>query len=235
MKTTSIIVLAIGLTLASAAGATAQAVDSKVYLDLNVAGQTHPVTIATTSTFSLFGDTGRTSFSQRVDQGLMFDGSAGYFVRPNFSVGVAVSVFTVSPISAVSVATPDPIAFNSFSVLGASPKLRHTEMGTHINVAYHLRIGDKTAVAIFGGPSIVRLSKEIASASAVNGTTQAAIATQTGTGTGAHGGVDVSYFFKPRLGAGIMVRYMRATVDLPVASGVEVGGAQGGIGLRFRF
>ena len=76
---------------------------------------------------------------------------------------------------------------------------------------------------------------EIASGNVVNGTPQIAIATQTGSGVGAHGGLDVNYLFSPRLGAGVFVRYLRAQVDLPAASGVKVGGFQGGLGLRLRF
>jgi hypothetical protein len=49
-----------------------------------------------------------------------------------------------------------------------------------------------------------------------------------------HGGLDVNYFFTSRLGAGLFVRYLRAQVDLPAASGVKAGGFQGGLGLRVR-
>jgi hypothetical protein len=235
MTTTSIIVLATGLTLAGAAAAAAQTIDPKGYIDLNIAGQTASATIATSSTFSLYGETGATSFSQTVGKGLLFDGGAGYFIRKNFAVGVAVSLFTRSPAASISIATPDPIAFNSFQVLSASPKLKHTELGTHIKLAYLMRLNDKTEVAIFAGPSLVRLSKEIASTGVVNGAAQIAVATQTATALGAHGGLDFNYLLTPRLGGGVFVRYLRATVDLPSASGVKVGGFQGGLGLRVRF
>jgi hypothetical protein len=90
-------------------------------------------------------------------------------------------------------------------------------------------------VVISTGPSFVRLSKEIANGNVVNGTAQIAVATQTGTTVGAHVGLDVNYLFTSRLGAGVFVRYLRAQVDLPAASGVKVGGFQGGLGLRVRF
>jgi opacity protein-like surface antigen len=235
MTTTRMIVLASGLTLASAGGAAAQAVDSKGYVDVNIAGQTQSITLATSSTFSLFGETGATNSSQTVGKGLVFDGGAGFFVRQNFGIGVMVSMFTRSPEGTVSVATPDPIAFNSFSVLSASPKLKQTELTTHIKLAYLLRVNDKTEVGISAGPSFVRLTKEIASGNVVNGTPQIAIATQSGTGFGAHGGLDVNYLFTSQLGVGVFVRYVRAQVDLPAASGIKVGGFQGGLGLRVRF
>jgi len=67
----------------------------------------------------------------------VFDGGAGYFVRKDFSIGVAVSMFSRAPEGSVSVTTPDPIAFNSFAVLAASPRLRQTELGAHVKLAYH--------------------------------------------------------------------------------------------------
>jgi len=235
MKTTRIIVSAICLSLAGAAGAAAQPTEPQGYLDVNIAGQTQSTTVSTSSTFSLFGETGATSSSQTVGQGLMFDAGAGYHVRKDFTIGVAVSRFTRAPEGTVLVTAPDPIAFNSFSVLSASPKLRQTELATSVKLAYLLRVNDSTEVAIFAGPSFVRLSKEIATGNVVNGAPQIAIASQTGTGIGAYGGLDVNYLFTPWLGTGVFVRYLRAQVDLPAASDLKVGGFQGGLGLRVRF
>ena len=235
MTITRIIVFAICLTVADAAAAAAQPVDPKAYLDVNIAGQTQSTTVSTSSTFSLFGETGATSSSQTVGQGLMFDAGAGYHVRKDFTIGVAVSRFTRAPDGTVLVTTPDPIAFNSFSVLSATPKLRQTELATSVKLAYLARVSDTMEVSISGGPSFVRLSKEIATGSVVNGAPQIAIASQTGTGIGAFGGLDVNYLFTPRLGTGVFVRYLRAQVDLPAASDLKVGGFQGGLGLRVRF
>lgn len=235
MKTTSIIVLAAGLALCRAAGAAAQTADPKIYVDVNIAGQTQSVTITTSSVFSLYGEQGATSTSQTVGKGLLFDVGAGYRVRENLAVGAAVSMFTRSPAGTASVTLPDPIAFNSFTTLAASPQLTQTELGTHLKVVYFLRVNDKTDVAISAGPSFVHLSKEIAIASVVNGAAQISIATQTGTGAGVHGGLELNHLFTPRLGGGIFARYVLAQVNLPAASGVTVGGFQGGLGLRVRF
>lgn len=235
MRTASLIVLAISLTLARAPGVTAQTVDPKAYVDVNVGGQTQSNTFATSSTFSLFGETGSTSSSQTVGKGLMFDAGGGYFVRKDFAVGVMVCMFTRAPEGTVSVATPDPVAFNSFTVLTSSPKLKHTELATSIKLAYRVRVNDAVDVVISAGPSFVRLSKEIATGSVVNGAPQITIATQTGNAIGGHGGLDVNYLFTRSVGAGLFVRYLRAQVDLPAAAGVKVGGFQGGLGLRFHF
>jgi hypothetical protein len=61
------------------------------------------------------------------------------------------------------------------------------------------------------------------------------VETQTATAVGVNAGVDLNYFFMPRFGGGVFVRYVGAQADLPAASGVGVGGFQGGLGLRVRF
>jgi hypothetical protein len=235
MNTTRILAVAVSLTLAVGGRAAAQSADPRAAVDVNIGGQTQSVTVASSSTFSLFGETGRTNVSQTVGRGLLFDAGAGYAVRKDFVVGVAVSVFSRAPAADVSIAVPDPIAFNSFSIVAQSPTLRQTEIGTHIRLAYRRPLTGRAAVDLFAGPSIVRLSKGVATATIVNGAPQITSATQAGTGFGANGGVDVTYRFMPGVGAGVFVRYVRAEVDLPAASGVKVGGFQGGLGLRLRF
>jgi ABC-type glycerol-3-phosphate transport system substrate-binding protein len=235
MTTTRIIVLAAGLALFGASGASAQTEDPKVYGDLNIAGQTQSVTIATSSTFPLYGESGGTSSSVTVGRGLVFDAGAGYFVRKHLAVGIAVSLFTRSPTGTAFVTLPDPIAYNSFTTLAAAPKLAQTELGTHLKLVYVYPINDKLNVAISAGPSIVRVDKEIATASVVNGAAQITVASQTGTAIGGNGGLDLNYFFSPRIGGGLFVRYILGEVNLPAASSVKVGGFQGGLGLRVRF
>ena len=235
MKTTSIIVLATGLTLAGASGAIAQTVEPKAYVDLNIGGRTQSVTIATSSTFTLFGESGAANSSSTAGKAVGPDGGVGFFLRKNLAIGVGVAVFTRSPTGTVSITTPDPIAFNSFTTVASSPTLTTKEFGTHFKVVYLLPVNDKMDVTIAGGPSFMRLSRDIATASVVNGAPQIAVETQTGSTLGVHGSVDVNYLFTRRLGAGIFVRYILAQVDLPAASGVSVGGFQAGLGLRVRF
>ncbi len=235
MKTTRLIVLATSLIFAGAAAATAQTPNPKAYAELNVAGQTSSSTVGSSSTFSLFGETGSTSFSQSVGKGLLFDAGGGFFFRKNLAIGVALSLFSRSPAATVAVSTPDPIAFNAFAVTTSNPNLKHTELSGHLKFSYLVPITEKMSVTVFAGPSLVRLTKEIATASIVNGAAQIATASQSGTGFGAHGGADFTYLFTPQVGVGIFVRYVGVAVDLPAASAVPVGGFQGGLGLRVRF
>lgn len=235
-KTTIVIAGVTGLALAGASGAAAQTIaDPAFYVDLNIAGQTQSTTITTASTLSLFGEPGGTSSSSTVGKGLVFDGGAGYFVRKNLAVGLMITVFTRSPLGTVSVTTPDPVAFNSFTTLSASPQLRQTELGGHLKVAYFLRPREKLDVVLAVGPSFIRLEKDMASAIIVNGTPHISVDTERGNAWGAFGSLDLNYLLTPQLGGGVFVRYIAAQADLPSASGMKVGGFQGGLGLRVRF
>ena len=162
-----------------------------------------------------------------VGKGLVVDGGAGYRLRPNLAIGVAVSWFTRSPTGDVSVSVPNPVVFGVFNSLRASPPLTQTELGTHIKVAYILRLSDKIDLTISAGPSFVHLSKNIATAVIDGVTPTITVVTQTGNGVGANAGLEMNYMFTPRLGGGAFARYVRADVDLPAVSGVKVGGFQG--------
>ncbi|MEO8256717.1 MAG: hypothetical protein ABI868_05150 [Acidobacteriota bacterium] len=235
MTTTRTIVTLIGLALASGPGLAAQTADARAYLDLNVAGQTQSVTLATSSAVGLFDELATTSTSQTVGKGLLFDGGAGYRVRPNLTIGIAVSLFNRAPVGTIVATIPDPLVYGRFSSVGAAPKLTHTELGTHVKVGYVKRVSDTIDLAISGGPSFIRLTKDIASATIANGGAQITVGRQTGTAVGVNAGIDLGYFFTRRLGGGIFARYVAAKADLPAAAGVSVGGFQGGLGLRVRF
>jgi hypothetical protein len=234
-RTTNIIALATGLALACASHAAAQSGDSKAYVDLNLAGQTQSSTIATSSVSSLFNEPATISTSQTVGKGLAVDGGVGYRVWNDLAIGVALSVFTRSPIGTASVTVPDPLVYGVFNTVSASPALNHREVGTHVKIGFRRHINNKIDVGISVGPSFVRLSKDIVSATLAGGSPTVTVSRQTGTGVGVNGGADLGYFFTPWLGGGLFARYVRAEVDLPAVSGVTVGGFQGGLGLRFRF
>jgi len=234
-KTTTIIGLALGLAVSAVSDAAAQTAGSRAYVDLNIAGQTQSVTLATSSAVPLFGELGTTRTSQTVGKGLVFDGGAGYRVRPGLAIGVAFSTFTRNPAGTVSVTVPDPLVFGRFTVVGAEPKLNHSEFGTHVKISYVRRINETVNVALSGGPSFIRLRQDIAGATLAGGVPIVTVVRQTATAVGVNAGLDLNYFVMPRVGGGVFVRYVGAQADLPAASGVKVGGFQGGLGLRVRF
>ena len=87
------------------------------------------------------------------------------------------------------------------------------------------------------GPSFFNLTQDVLSATVPAGTQTVNVATNSekGNGVGANFGVNLNYLYKPNYGGGVFVRYAGATVDIPSASGLKVGGLQIGVGARLRF
>jgi hypothetical protein len=167
-------------------------------------------TIATSSTVSLFGEPGEQLNS--TVEGL---GSTAPCFRPKQSRrrshDLRVHPFTIRHGFRHH---SDPIAFIR-STLSASPQLTQTELGGHLKVAYFMNVRDKMDVVLAVGPSFIRLERDIASATIVDGAAQITVDTERGNAWGAHGSVDVNYLFTPQLGGGVFVRYIAAQADLP--------------------
>jgi hypothetical protein len=229
------VIMLAGLALAGAADAGAQTAGSNLYFDLNLAGQTQSVTLETSAVAPIFGEVGTASTSQTVGKGLLVDFGGGYRIRSNVAVGIAFSLFSRSPTGSVEVSVPDPIAFGAFTSLSAAPTLTQSEFGTHVKIAYLGHLSDKIDLVVSGGPSFVRLSKDIVGATLTGSSASITVERQTGSSVGVNGAVDLNYFFTQRLGGGVFARYVAASVDLPAASGLKVGGFQGGLGVRLRF
>ena len=96
---------------------------------------------------------------------------------------------------------------------------------------------DKIDATVVAGPSFFRLTQDILDATVPSGTQTANVATlsEKGSSTGGHIGVNLSYMFAPNYGAGVFLRYAGASIDLPSAQDIKVGGLQLGIGARLRF
>lgn len=237
-KTTMVGVMAWGMVWATASGVAAQGGGPAGYVDFSIGAQLGSHTTTTTTTSPLYGETASASSSQKVGAGPVFDVGAGYRFAKNLGVGVSASVFTRGSDATVSLSIPSPVFYNSYTSASATASgLRHTEIGAHVKLFYVLPLRDKLDLTISGGPSFVRVSHAVASASFAAGSSTATVTSseEKGNGLGANGGLDISYAASRRLGVGIFGRYVAASVDLASASGVKVGGAQAGGTLRLRF
>ena len=244
MKTMATRFVMAGLALAYASQASAQAagapkVERSVFLDLNAAFQASPRSVETSSTFPLFGETGAAATRQQPGTSVLADARLGYRVSAQFGVAVGFAGGRSETLGKTSASVPSAIRFASPSLVTLdAPGLKRREAGCHIQAVWFLPLsgsGD-TTVALSGGPSLIRLQQGVPRV-AVDAAGQASInvANETGTAKGVHAGVDLARAFSDRLGVGVFVRYVAASVDLPSAAGVKVGGVQAGGGLRIRF
>lgn len=243
MKTTSMVFAIAGFVLlcspnADAQGAAPAGVDRPVFLDVNVGVEGAPNAVQTSSSFPLFGEVGAAATRQEPGASAIIDVRAGYRVSGRLGVALAVSGTQSESVGRAAASLPSPIRFASPSVVNFdTPGLKRRELGYHLQAVWFMPVRGNVMLAIFGGPSFVHLQQGLISVSIATGTQTASlnVTNESGTATGGHIGVDITRPFSSRLGAGIFIRYVAASLDLPSAAGMKAGGVQGGVGVRVRF
>jgi hypothetical protein len=166
----------------------------------------------------------------------------------NLAVGAAVTWLSESVDGNVSASIPHPFVFNApRTVTGTVADVSRQEIALHMDAAWVVPAGQKTQIAIFGGPSVYHVNQGLVTdvtassvypydtATFVSGITVKESKSQ----LGFNAGVDITFRPSKHVGVGGIVRYSRASLQFPMASGPEVtvraGGLQVGGGLRVGF
>ena len=94
--------------------------------------------------------------------------------------------------------------------------LKQSTVAINFQIVWMRPLTDRFDLSVFGGPSIIRVKQDIASATAEDRIPCPTIESQSET-TGKAGtvGVDLSYRLNDRYGVGGFVRYAGGAVDLP--------------------
>jgi len=236
--------------LASQASAQALPWEGRGFFNVNFGLQVIAEDVAATSTtFTLYDETGTLTTEQTIDSTAPFlDFGGGLRLTGNFGFGFAYSRLTATGTAAVNAEVPSPIYYDQPRKVTATVEdLDHVENGYHFQALWMLPITDKVDVVLSGGPSWFSLTQGIVTSpqitevgppySTVNMTVSQT--TTTGSQLGFNLGADLTFRVANNVGIGAMVRYAAATVTLEPAdsdpSDVKVGGFQFGGGLRIRF
>ena len=181
-------------------------------------------------------------------RGALADAWAGV-LRGNVGVALGVTVLNARGTTAVSGQVPSPLFTNRHRTasLPERPGLKHQQVGMHLPLLYVFPVTERIHVTVSAGPSWFRLRHDALAAVtraaevAPYDSAQLSDFTTTvaeGTAFGYNGAVDVAYLLTRYFGFGLYLRYTGGSVELPFPDGakpVDVGGAQAGLGLRFRF
>jgi hypothetical protein len=180
--------------------------------------------------------------------GLLIDGGAGLLVWRRLGVAVAFSRGASSASASVAADIPHPFFDDRHRhVEGVASSLNRTEMAAHAQLYYELPMTGRWRARIFAGPSYFHVDQEVVSdvravetypydsaefGSATTGRAK-------GSGVGFNAGADLAWMFTRRIGAGVLLRYAGASLDLNAPASRTVssdgGGFQGGGGLRILF
>jgi hypothetical protein len=234
-RATNIAWITASLLLAGASATRAQEAGG-VFLDVNIGIQAPSQTLQTNTQFQLYGETASVLSTQTVGLAPVVDGRLGYHVSDRFGVAFAVSG-TRDTADAQGVANvPSPILFGSPTVTTLTASgLQRREIGYHFQFVWYLRKRGGLELSLYGGPSLIHLRQDVPTATASGQNLSVSSATETANAFGGNGGLDGTYMMSPSFGVGFFARYAGGSADIPSATGVRVGGFQGGGGLRVHF
>ena len=211
------------------------------FLNVNFGVQEISRTLDAGTEFDLYGERGSLTTTQPVDGGALFDLGAGYKVWKNLALGIGYSRFKSDGDIALAASVPDPNFFDRpRAVTGTSANAEHSEHAIHIQGTWVTPVTDKFDVGISFGPTIFKVSQDVANGISVTEPSGAIASTtlvrEKKTTVGFNIGADLNYFFRPRIGAGILARYAWGSADLDaIGQSLKVGGFQFGGGVRVRF
>jgi hypothetical protein len=248
-KTTSLMVLIVGLLLAGASNTAAQTpLDGKLFIGVNGGVQTQSRTIDNSGSLSIFNQTASWTTSESVPRGGLFDVSVGYKIWRDFGLAVGFSHFSRTGTLVGTATIPSPISFTLPPTQRAISETdaKRSDRNVYVVAMWFFPVAEKIDVALAIGPSFTRVRQDLVVDSqpfreniviaAASGTNITPIITeQSGTAKGLNLGVDAQYMFTPIIGGGVFVRYNGGSVDLPDAPDLKAGGFQLGIGARLKF
>jgi hypothetical protein len=211
------------------------------FVNVNFGLQETSRSLEATSDFTLYNEPASLSTTQPIDGGGLFDIGGGYKVWRNLAVGLSFSRVQSDADISFAGSIPDPNFFDRNRPLnGTVSNAEHSEQAIHLQGTWVMPVTDKFDAAFSFGPTIFMVKQDVASAITVNepGPTvgSTTIVREEKTTVGVNFGVDLNYFFTPRIGGGLLVRYAWGSTDLDSASeSLTVGGFQIGGGVRLRF
>jgi opacity protein-like surface antigen len=241
-------VFCLAIALAIATPSAAQSVWSeRVFVSFNGAYQTSTHDFSDRFEFTRDQETGSTQAEYPVKGGFIFDVGAGYRLWKNLGVGVSVSYLTRDDVAHTDSSFPHPLLFNQpRQVTGDATGINRTETAAHVQIMYLVPAG-RLRVVLSGGPSFFNVEQDVVTEVQISQSypfdtasfSSATTARVKGSKTAFNVGADVMWLFSRYLGAGGVVRFSKATVDLDLPDNrtlsVDAGGPYVGGGVRILF
>jgi hypothetical protein len=248
MRLSRAIVCGLTTVLSAAPPALGQTWTERVHISVNAAFQPTSNDFSDRFEFVRNQETGFTEADYRVEGGFVFDAGGGYRLWKNLGAGASVSYFSRSGTAATTSSFPHPFFFTQpREVTGEATDLTRTETAVHVQAMYFWNPGGKLRAIFSGGPSFFTVEQELVTEVLVTETFPFDTATFASAGTeqekgsavAFNVGADVLWMLTSKVGAGGLVRFSRATVDLDAPGNrtisIDAGGVQVGGGVRVLF
>lgn len=218
----------------------------RIFANVSVGGGGRSTFPTVTSSFPIYQETATVSSTWEAKPGVLFDFTVGGKIYRNFGAAFNFSANSASGDASVVSSIPDPVTpVHPRTVSATVPGLDHSEKFFGFLAVYVYPATDKIDVFVMAGPVLASVNHDVVSSATVtaesgtppNLTPQLTYQTTTLSNSvwGFQFGLDVRYMFTKQIGAGGFLRANVAAGDLTDTITVDVGGFQGGVGLRVRF
>jgi hypothetical protein len=235
------------LAQARPASAPPSAAEARVRAMINGGYQASTTSFDDSFTFTLYQETGSTEVSYPVEAGGIFEGGGAIRLWKGLAVGGVISHFSAEGTATVTASLPHPFFLQRpRQISGEATGMTREENAVHIQAQYQLPPFGRLHVVLAGGPSIIDVKQTMvvdanfSEEFPYDAATFTGVDTRraTGTTTGFNAGVDFQWMFNRNLGAGALVRFTKAMVDLELDNRtipVDAGGVQIAGGIRLAF
>lgn len=239
--------LVAALLLALPAGANAQTWTERFHVSFNGGGQTTANDFQDRFQFEQYLETGTTDVDYEGQGGVFFDGGVGVRLWKDFGAGVAYSRFSRDNPANTDSRVPHPFHDNRpREVSGEARSLKRTDGALHLQAMYLVDLRGPMRLVLFGGPSFFRVEQEVVTLVRYAETYPYDTASFSAADTrsldhsavGFNAGADVIWMFHRNVGAGGLLRFTRASLDLEIDNrsvSLDAGGFQVGGGVRVTF
>ncbi|MEP6916617.1 MAG: outer membrane beta-barrel protein [Acidobacteriota bacterium] len=244
--------LRVGLSLAALLliSATARAQSPEPRAVLSISGGVQSVTGTLSDHFEtpLNAETETVDVKYSLKPDLLVDAGIGVRLWAHLGAGLAVSRATGTHSADIEASIPHPFFFERpRAVSGTEDNIVRNETGVHVQLQYAVRAGRSATLVLGAGPSWISVEQELVTAIKFDETFPFDVATFSkavttrakASAAGYNVGADLRWMLTPHVGFGGLVRFTRATVDLPAHDtgriSVSAGGVQGTVGLRVGF
>jgi hypothetical protein len=223
----------------------------KIFVNISFGGTSGAGDVTQQFSFPYLDETATIDSTRPVKGGGLFDFTAGAMVIDNWAAGISFSHHSAKSSATFTGNIPDPIFPDMPRVVtGSLPDMVHSEdwfafLGGYLlpklpKRSYLPDFTERMDIMVFAGPVRAGVEHEVVSAATV---------TEGGSGPevtldrqvihkgfwGVQVGVDLRYMFTRNIGAGGFLRFSGASGDVTEGVNLDLGGFQGGAGVRFKF
>jgi hypothetical protein len=220
----------------------------RVEISAGAAAQSSSMSFLSVREFPYFAGTARLDSDHEAGGGIAFDLGVLVPIAGRVGARFALTRTVRDSSSAARGSFPHPFFFNADRTgMWTADALDLREIGVHVSLDLKVIDGDRFDVSLFGGPTFFDYDQGVIENVDVienypYDTIDARVVTSNTKGgtLGFHAGIDGTWFFSRHVGVGAVFRYAAAQQqNIRIGEGepfdLDLGGAQGGGGIRIRF